>query len=627
MPFASSSAADASPPPSDALHVFAIGVSTYRDPEIRTVRSATDSALAWMLQGLRSNAAARANHLLVEEASQPSELKEHLRSLLDLYGLSESERSGINTALEQLSGARRAWEVLQPTAKAILRSLVLTGNNVRKGGEKDRRLLVTFAGHGAVSQGELCLCASDTVMNATAASAEALTKRYQSMRARLTAQQAAPRPDRIEGDWAGRWGTCVSALDGAWKAAPRYGAQREVIEVFEVLVELQLTSYSLWPEVIGPIMVAAKRNLLDLPENPTRVAVPLGNVLTMLHFQLILGDVADRVTLVLDACHAGGPGDALQGSVASHAWINGGFGCRIISASESGALAVEARLGEDTHSVATWALTRVLSRWKPVRDGTNGWAVGIRNGELVHRANLLCQALSFRQQLSLHAPRPKRGLPLAADMPFCGLHASTRTTTEPDEDAGSIQLSAGNADLWSWVIKVGSDVRGVFILPGQGVAQSWTYNGRSYAPGYLSVFSTKAHVELVADATQIVVTKYHWPAFVSGAAQPPPAEVASALGGYSTNPVSMPGVNDSGESKVSAAPSATGLFKFQKAGGKAVYLQFLKASGTEPARLSFITCPLGFPYLPDDFGDSSTFDKVQSAPAVSEHWKRPIDYP
>ncbi len=158
-------------------------------------------------------------------------------------------------------------------------------------------------------------------------------------------------------------------------------------------------------------------------------------------------DHAPRWTIALDTCHAGGPGQRLQGSQDEAQWTRQGLHARILAASGQGQRAATANLG-DAHQLGafTWATTTVMSRWQPTRD-TDATCLGISNGNLVHRANLLLSALSFNQRVTLSAPEP------VSDLPFLGFDPATRTPTDPNAHAQGLEIWPENDEVFAITIE------------------------------------------------------------------------------------------------------------------------------------------------------------------------------
>ncbi len=601
------------PERSDAIRVLAIGVSRYDDARITPVRSATDNAVAWLLQVLRMGAPPDGHHLLIEEAAQPSVLLERIRDLLDVAALSSSERAGLTAfALQLHDDSAHYWVGEPPRFGDVLRSFVLSGNNLRYQLEigKDPRLLAVFSGHGAQTREGLVLCPADTSFAPEPSDEASLDAAIEVMLGaiRQCAERAVQSAASAEAERP--WAAAHDAVVRARNAADERGVKREMVDVFKVLIQL-LVEYFGRPWVIVTAMAWMADNIEAIRVQRGRGGPELGRVIGPIHLMILLGELAERVTLVLDTCHAGGPG-ALQGSSSAHAWVAGGLRCRILSASQGGQLAAEARLGKIRYSAATWALTRVLSRWNPIEDG-QGYALGIRNGELVSRANMLLQALSFQQHLSLHAPAPMRGDPAAANMPFCGLDPTSRTTTEPDAETGSIQLSAGTSDIVGWVVT--SYVKNGVTYPGNttflavNYGQTWAYMGQTYGANTLSLFATPAEVAALATASSFDMVKVAWQPSAS-----PPQPVVEALGAHGNTPIdTVPAVDDPGETTYQGGANPSGVQAFQKAGGtNTVYLRFVAASGGVPAKIGFVT-KTDFPFTEDDFDGVSGF-KAETSP-------------
>lgn len=570
--------------------VFAIGVSRYDAWPDRPVRSATANALAWLVVALRMGVTPYGNPLMVEDAGDRAALAARLRTTLEETDMEESERQGLRELLADVEQTdEMGWNVARPEYAEILHALILLGNHLDY--SPTCRLLVTWSGHGAIDRGTLVLCPSDTVPSPTAPSAAELQARLGEATRALTARGG---KDPI-------FATAIKLLQTIGKEATRKGVLAELLDVVKGPLAQMGTRYG--ADVILDLLRFVGRNLGRVPVQSRTAKAAFGRVLTPVHLMLALGEHDRRVTLVLDACHSGGPSDTLQGSLAGHTWTNAGLRCRIMSASQGAQLAAEARIGDRRYSVATWALTQVLSRWQRVEDGP-AYALGIRNGELVHRANLLLSALSFRQQISLHATPPEPGCAAASDMPFFGLEPTTRTVVDPDASSDGIQLSGGTDNVTIWTITQGGALRAVLLAVGSA-APEWTFawpSGqptvtRLYKQNKLYVFTSTGNVQLLAGSAFNVVQNT-W----NGQGTPPPS-FTNPIGAFANTPLcSVLASGDPGERAYQGPANPGGTFSYQlNAGSKVVYLRWLAPYGGDNGKLHFIS-KQAFPYTPADFG-------------------------
>lgn len=593
---------------SENARLFLVGVKTYDHFSAEPVASAHNNVVSWLIQGLRMGISPHGNHVHLD--LKPEEIQQIASDVLVSADLTERVRQyariQIDAWTKKLEAGSRwdDWGLSSPTFSSILGNLLDHANHVQ--GSPDRRLLVVFCGHGALSQGRFVLCPRDAVP------ADARTVRTNEER----------QDDLLRGHTEHK-----DALTEMFRLADKRGATAELLDLLEASpIPFQ-----------GGLCLSLQgiaKNLRRLPKLGPKLPEPSYlNVITPVHLLLALGGMDERVTFVLDACHSGGLQDTLQGSQTAHDWTALGLESRVVSASQKSQRAAEATLGDRRYSAATWALTRVLSRWEPVEDGP-AYAMGITNGNLVNRANMLLDALSFNQQITLSAP--DRGRRRAADLPFFGLRASTETTVDPNADSQGIQLSAGGTQVWAWTIKDGSGTTLCwFLAPGSGLTQGWNSNGTYYGGG-LNVFTTKAKVNAIAGLSSFSMTMYAWNAFdPQGNSVPPPTALQFATA-QQCGCVFMQGSGDNAETEYTGAPSATGLFSYLKSGGtKTVYLQFLASDSSNPARLRFVTLSSQqgnntFPYVPSDFADgvptTVTFNLVSTAPTTSYHWRREITY-
>ena len=565
--------------------VFAVGVSRYDDPRFAAVPSATQSAMSWLIVALRLGISPHGNPVLVEEAGGASALHHRMNETLRAADLSEVERAHLGGMLDDMRHTDSAAEtrILRPTYQNLTESLMLLGNHLAC--FPSCRMLFTFSGHGALVRGRLALCASDTATATEGPSPSALRARARALAGQLRAQGEALEP-------------VAALLERLTTEAEAKGA---LMELLDLVSRTLRAPYD--PGVRLSLLQQVEQNLATLPTQTGLPAPTLSRVITPVHLILALGQNAARVTMILDTCHAGGPAEGLQGSLAGHSWIDAGLCCRVVSASQSGQLAAEARIGDRRLGAATWALTQVLSRWDRVEDG-DAYALGIRNGDLVHRANLLLTTLAFRQQLSLHAPPALTG-PSVADYAFFGLSATTQTTSDPSAGSGGLQISSDNPgvapSLTIWRISQNGTLRAALLAVGTD-APAWTFtvNGvqRTYAPNTLSVFSTPGDINLLA-GQPFQMTMASW----NGVGQAP-MPFTGPVTTFGNTPLFAPmaAMNDSLERAYLMPPSQPpGFTRYQRPGNpREVFIRWLAPIGGNNGALQIVS-KVGFPFTPNDF--------------------------
>jgi hypothetical protein len=546
-------------------------------------------------------------------------LQARLRATLELADLSAAERQGVDKLLNDVSAADPVgWDVRRPTAANLMSALIYLGNHLEY--NPSCRLLLSFSGHGVIDQGRLALAAADARQGAPQPTRTELVARAEALAVDLEARAGRPDLYGFVDDPAHTFSAGAALLRAMAKRADKVGVLPELLDVLAAPLEQMGRRFR--AEVILALLEFVSGNLgrliPSLTAAPRPPAAEWTGVLGPVHLMLALGRHDRRVTLILDACHAGGLGEGLQGSLSGHGWQALGLGSRIFSATEGAELAAEARIGDRRRSAATWALTQVLSRWERVEDGP-AYALGIRNGELVLRANLLLQALSFRQRLSLHAPPPKGSEPLASDMAFFALSPKTRTTVDPSASSGSIQLGSDTIGLTTWQVKQGSVLRAVLLAVGTE-APPWTYTlqvgqsqvTRTYAPNTLYVFSNATHVSALAGSA-FTLLMFGWDG--SGA---PPSSFTSAVNAFNNAPLCfMPATGDPAERAYEGPANPSGVCRFLRPGGnREVFLRWLAPESGSNGKLQFIS-KAGFPFTPGDFASSEMSFEQSATPGFS----------
>lgn len=562
--------------------MFLVGVRHYEHFNGQCVESAHNNILSWFIQGLRMGLSPHGNHILVD--ATPEEVQRITEEVLIEADLTDPVRSHGRISTDgwfnvQGEGSRwDDWGLGAPTFQSILGSLIDLANHLHwcktlHAQNEDaalKRLLVVFSGHGALSQGTFVLCPSDAMLASQAPPTD-LAARQRQLNDRHPRHQA--------------------ALQTAFQAAERRGVLAELLDVLESS-EIPFFSY-LNLEVIT-------QNLRRLKGSAAGSGSPdFVRVIGPVHLQLILGDLGDHVTLVLDACHAGGGDTALQGSEAIGDWTARGLPCRILSASRKSQRAAEATLGQRRYSAATWALTHVLSRWEPVADG-EAYAMGITHGNLVLRANLLLDALSFNQQISLSGPPSK---PRLADLPFFGQHAHTPTTVDPNGDASGIQLDSGAPMLWE--IRTNGTLQALlFVADDSGTHKLHVLGTASSVANLPGASFTCTMISTQSTTVSAVIATY------SGQLQG-----ISALASVDAAPATEPAY--------SGPASPAGFVSYQKPSGpRRVWMKWLAAAAPNPAKLIFVLNS-NTAYGTGDFQQDTavTFDG-QTTPSFDSTWKK-----
>lgn len=655
MPFAAQIPPMAAPSVNETLRantlICPIGIRNYKSFPDKPVRSATRAALCWWLQGLRLGTSSTEHQFVIDE--DPTVLKGMIEDLLKQSDLPAKDKQDLQVTVDQ---AR--WGLVEPTFKNLLVHLMYMGNHLEW--HQDYRLLVPFIGHGTICQGRMVLCPSDIVQKPAPVSRplEPLLKQVENAAA-LWAQQnpdwakqtgtsegwtnwAKPYPEWLKTITPGQTTTWAQQYP-AWAKQYRAYAQEMmaiataigvVSEVMDLLTisSNDLPNYFRPPDLLAmvkfqrdnlkAIQAKLKANGLDLRK---RAAPEWGNVITGIHWALMFGPHAARMTLILDACHAGGLSDSLQGSQTMHDWIQLGVLSRIYSASQKDQQAAEAAVGDRLLPAATWALTSVLSRWERVADGP-GYALGIRNGDLVLRANMLLEALSFTQQIALHAPAPTSSPKISAsDMPFYGLFPETRTTVDPSVGSDGIQLSSDTPSITShisyWEIRQGNDLKAALLAVGSGVTAGWTYNyprpnptiTRNYPANSLTIFSSIPNVNNLANNPGFTMKMVDW----DGNGNPPPLLLAGLdyfVGGSVGFVKNVQASNDPNERLYQGDANPAGVVSWQ-GNGRKVYIRWIAPDSPNPRGKFHIiskvamppapAVPTPFPFNPNDFASDA----------------------
>jgi len=540
----------------DNARMLLIGVKRYEHFNGQDVNSAHNNLMAWMVQLMRMGMSPHGNAVHIDATSQ--ELAAIVDDVLLEADLNDRVREQIRIQTDQWLGRTNKdarWDdnaTRAPTFANLLISMVDLANHLhwieglRKNDPRQasRRLMMVFSGHGALSAGRFVICPSDAAAIGSVRASDPAARK-QALLKSLAAQ--------------------ATVVKDMFTAAEQRNALSELLDVLERAAVLES-----WKELYLDLPTIL-RNLRQIPKQ-TAVRADLVNVITPVHVQLVFGALGERVTLVLDACHSGGDGAALQGSAATSEWTRLGVPCRIISASQKSQLAAEATLGERRYSAATWALTHVLSRWEAVTE-VDGYAMGITHGNLLLRANMLLEALSFNQQLSLSSPPSRRR---TADMPFFGQHASTETTVDPNADAGGIQLDSDTPRVWE--ISVSGTLRAVLYVntPASPAVDTLSVFGDDNTGNNLqgSAFSMRmvaAHTSTNVPADELAwynqnrSVSFRQLANVTAAPSSEPA--------YPTNP---------------APPSTPAYVSYQYGSARKVWMRWLPATQTNKGALVFV---------------------------------------
>ena len=534
--------------------MFLVGVERYTRIAARPVHSARNNIAAWVIQALRMGISPHGNHVLVDSSRR--EIRQTITEVLVESDLSADARSRgrvVTDGWRSVKGEDARyddWSVVRPTFKNVLRYLVEVANHLQwklDGHRRDpsqpcTRLLFVFSGHGALSQGRFVLCPSDAELACARPAASVEGRKRWLLRAHPEAE---------------------AALKEAFEVAEDRGACAELLDVLEA-------SGVPFDPRLSLTVAALTRNLRALPAPDASLPAPTYTaVLTAIHLQLILGDLGSLVTMVVDACHSGGGADALQGSAAISDWTKLGLPCRVISASRKHEIAAEATLGQRRFSAATWALTSVLSRWEAIED-EHAYAVGISHGNLLMRANLLLDALSLNQRLSLSAPASERRV---ADLPFFGQSASTLTTVDPNADADGIQLDSDSPRVWE--IRKGGLLRAALMV----------CVNRSDSPNMLYVFgdaSTAADLQGAAFTMRMVTAHVNNPAAELSWYQANGAPSFKVLASTQAAPATEQPY------PTNPAPSTSGYVSYQHQSARRVWMRWQAATATQGAALVFV---------------------------------------
>lgn len=600
-----------------------IGVSAYDHPDFAPLQSSTANVFTWLVAAMRMGAEAPLNQLLLDEALNADGFIEQFKLTFDRADLDNAERAGLQRLLENMSPEvlAQTFVLRPPTLGETAKSLAFLGAWLD--GLPEGRLLVTFSGHGAMDRGRPVLCLRDTSRVTDPASAAKLRRKRDLERIKRVNRALREKQRAVVGfPGAPDLLTAASLFKDLHAQADALGLLTVLMDVLTPALDSPDLDWQ--PENVLLLLRGLDANLRKMT-GPPRGPQEFEDALTVEHLRLALGEASSRVTFIIDACQSGGSLDVLQGNTARHPWIEAGLGCRIISAASAGGLAAEARIGERRQSAATWALTQVLSRWGRVADGAT-YALGIRNGDLVQRANQLLSALSFRQQLSLHAPPPADGYS-AADLPFCGLDPRTRTWSDPNAAVDAIQVSAGSTGLTAWKVLQGTTLRAVLLAVGD--ITDWTHAPAglpscTYQKGRFYVLTRKADADALAGAA-FVLKRYTW----SGSGSPSNT-IKDALNVFGNAPCAdMPAVNDDQEVEFNDGTTLSGVFSYQYGANKRVYLQWTASSGSTPPKLDIQTRG-GFPFTPADFAPDDQAMEFPSGAQVtfnSGDWHRLITLP
>ena len=595
--------------------VFLCGVERYDNFPGQTVESATNNVLSWLLTAMRMGINPDGNPIaLGQDAVAVQALAADVITSADVS-------QAVRDAATQLIGSwlgRAGGDnpLMKPTFESLLTGV---GMGYHLKCYPDTRMLRVFSGHGALDGVRFVLCPQDTVPNPTPRSPAELRAEVD---AALVAAEARVRARHPGADGTDLAADGRAAVTVALDAAEAKGVAAELADF--LLLYLSWWGVRFNDSVYPDIIRFFQGNLAQIPSQRGRPAPTLGRVLTPIHLMIGLGKSDERVTVVLDACHSGGLGEAVQGSEVAHDWTALGLRCRIISSGQKAQRSAEATLGDRRYSAATWALTRVLSRWAPVEDGP-AYAMGITNGNLILRANLLLDALSFNQQIGLSSPAPARtGQRKAADMPFLGMQQGTETTVDPNAAADGIQLSSGTNTLTIWELKQSGTLRAVLLAVGSN-SESWKHGPQTYAAGKLYVIGgsdSASNLQSAGFSMTMTTGTVGDPAF--------PTAIGTAVAAFSDNILAT--VNASGDEVTwsgsgPAANTAGAWASYQKSGRRRVWMRWIAASGGSQAKLVFVLQPVGggVPvYDPNDFEPGSLTFSTNTNPSFNTTCKMHI---
>ncbi len=581
---------------SEHSRLFLVGVENYDNFPSHPVKSATNNVVAWLIQAMRMGISPFGNPI-AHDASR-ARLREIAREVVANADLSEQVRGRVNGIVKGWLSDPSGQSLMRPTFHNLLRGVCMGWHLCCF---PQSRMLMVFSGHGALSGDHVVLCPSDaesTPQPRSEASLCAAITRWirQVERAPLVVGEGVDAGAVVNGT--------REVLEDLRSAAMEKAVLAEVVDILAVPIG-DMVSGRYRAEVLLNQIRFIWANLDLVPDQRGAAPPDFGRVINPVHMVLGLGPSAERVTVVLDACHSGGLGADLTGSDVTHNWIRDfGLRCRILSSSQKAQLSAEATVGDRRYSAATWALTSVLSRWKAVEE-LPAYAMGISNGNLVLRANLLLDALSFNQKIGLSAPRPEPGHRAAADLPFMGHRAETLTHVDPNSDADGIQLASDDNTLTSWEIRlVDGTLKAVLLAVGQSVASPPVcapVGSQALVAGKLYVLGmSDAAASLAGQSFNLKMFKYD----VNASAWPSGSVLASPPTGLALRQT----VNAQGDEEAydTTGPKSVagggGYASYQKpGGGRTIWMKWVAAAGAAPARLIFVLAPDNAVYTPADF--------------------------
>jgi hypothetical protein len=222
----------------------------------------------------------------------------------------------------------------------------------------------------------------------------------------------------------------------------------------------------------------------------------------------------ENLTVVLDACHAGGTSTEQRKALSLTGrplpttlhTIRGSGGSseiatRVFSASSLGGTAYQAEFAGRFHGAFTWALTSTLEQWKAVEQG-HSLRLTVAYGEALRRAKGLLSTLSFDQAPGLS------GAPNVADLAVLQSGLTPQPTSpEPTVTPIPMQIDPGEKDYRIYTFVWDSFTIGSILVPHTNNPSGSFLSGTEY--WYLT-----SNITSVARATDLVVSwvDYTWAA-------------------------------------------------------------------------------------------------------------------
>lgn len=178
----------------------------------------------------------------------------------------------------------------------------------------------------------------------------------------------------------------------------------------------------------------------------------------------------ENLTVVLDACHAGGTstkerkalslrGNEVPSSVSLRGGGAGEIATRVYAASSLGGSAYQAEFAGRFHGAFTWALTSTLEQWKAVEQGES-LRLTVSYGEALRRASGLLATLSFDQLPSVG------GAPNVANLAVLQRGLTPQPTSpEPNMKPIPMEIDPGERDYRVYTFVWNSNTLGSVLIP------------------------------------------------------------------------------------------------------------------------------------------------------------------